>query len=97
MDFPLPKKYTVEEALALGKAHAQIVDNPEYATLMRSILNEFERDTDEALLEFLRAYVLHLPPEAENQVIIWISNPNDPDNPLKDTLSLWNKTILIDY
>lgn len=105
MDFyPFTKNYTVEDALALGEVYDEFAGTAEwlkidndpkvsYAYKMRSILNEFERDVPKAILEFLRAYVLWMPPETESQVITWINYPDEKNNPIKDVILRWQETI----
>ena len=105
MDFyPFIIKYSVKDALLLGVIYDEI-DNTElwlkvennpkvtYSNLMRSILNEFERDIPASILEFLRAYVLWLTPEAEQQVITWINYPEEPNNPIKELILKWHNRI----
>mgnify|MGYP006284280669 CR=1 FL=1 len=103
MNIPFNKSYTVQEALTLGEVYDDLSNTKEwlkidpdpkvsYAYLMRSILNELERNANEAILEFLRAYILSMPPEQEDLVIHWINNP-ETDNPIQELLVTWNNHI----
>lgn len=102
--YPFIKEYTVEDALLLGEVYDEFAGTAEwlrvdpdpkvsYAYRMRSILNEFERDIPGSILEFLRAYVLWLPPESENQVITWVNYPEEKDNPISEVILTWHKRI----
>lgn len=96
----LLRNYSVEDALLLGIVYDEYLGMdpnapPEctYKRLIRSILNEYERDVEGSILEFLRAYVLSIKPEFEYQVVDWINFPDQPENPIREVILTWHERI----